>query len=38
MYRRVKGVDILLLEYIFTDGCEMDDLERIGRLVDPRDG
>jgi hypothetical protein len=36
MYRRVKGKDELVLEYVFVDGSEMDELERIGRMVDPR--
>lgn len=35
-YRRWRGKDELVCEYVFTNGCEMDELERIGRLVDPR--
>jgi hypothetical protein len=36
LYKRRNGKDELICEYVFTDGSEMDELERIGRLVDPR--
>jgi len=28
--------DRVLIEFVFKDGSERDDLERLGRLVDPR--
>jgi hypothetical protein len=31
-----NGKGELICEYVFTDGSEMDELERIGRLIDPR--
>ena len=36
MYRRRNGKDELVCEYVFMDGSEMDDIERLGRLIDPR--
>jgi len=36
LYRRRNGRDELIAEYVFTDGSEMDELERLGRLVDQR--